>query len=72
MPHESEHYALAKQHVIDAEARIARQRQIIRDLDSVARDTRLAEELLFLMLQTLSLARVHLQMIEAELAREDE
>jgi hypothetical protein len=66
------HYDLAKQHVIEAEGRVARQRQLVRELNSAGRDTRLAEELLFHMLQTLSFARAHLQVIEAELVRDDE
>lgn len=70
-PDEGRHYALAKQHVIDAELRIARQREIVANLQAAGRDSRLAQELLAIMMQTLSLARAHLQMIEAELTRDE-
>jgi hypothetical protein len=67
-----DHYGLARQHVVEAEARIARQREIVADLQAAGRDALLAEELLALMLQTLAIARAHLQVIEIELLRDDE
>jgi hypothetical protein len=40
---ERAHYALAKQHVADAEARIARQREIIEALRAAGRDSSMAQ-----------------------------
>jgi hypothetical protein len=67
-----DHYGLARQHVAEAEARIARQREIVAATQVRGGDARIAQELLALMLQTLSIARAHLQLIEIELLRDDE
>jgi hypothetical protein len=70
MSHEHEHYVLAKRHVADAEARVARQREIIAARHAAGSDTSAAQRLLDTMLQSLDRTREHLRMIEAELTRD--
>jgi hypothetical protein len=67
---EHEHYVRTKQHVADAEARVAKQRGIIQARRATGRDTSAAQRLLYGMLQSLGHMQEHLRMIEAELTRD--
>jgi hypothetical protein len=66
---EHEQYVVAKQHVADAEARVAKQRGIIQARRATGRDTSAAQRLLYAILQSLGHMQEYLRMIEAELTR---
>jgi flagellin-specific chaperone FliS len=68
---ERAHYALAKRHIADAEARIARQREILEALRAAGRDTSEAQRMHETMLRILTVMRAHLRLVEAELSRDD-
>jgi hypothetical protein len=63
-------YALAGRHIAEAEARVARQREIVEALRAAGRDTSAAQTWLETMLKTLEVMQVHLRLIEAELSRD--
>jgi len=66
---EPEHYELAKRHIAQAEARIARQREIVGKLAAAGSDVSVAQGLLETMEKSLKEMQVHLRAIEAELGR---
>jgi mannose/cellobiose epimerase-like protein (N-acyl-D-glucosamine 2-epimerase family) len=64
------HYALARQHVADAEARIVRQREILEALRAAGRVTSEAQRMHEAMLRLLEVMQVNLRLIEAALSRD--
>lgn len=67
--HETE-LEIAERHVRDAEARIARQIQIVNTLKDLRYDTTEAEKALGVQYDFLQLAREHLAMIQQDLRRQ--
>jgi hypothetical protein len=63
-----EHFALANRHVVEADERIAGQRQRIERLRQAGRDTDASEDLLRILLETRKLMLAHQQMLEREMA----
>jgi hypothetical protein len=68
MIHTEADLALARRHVREADARIARQRTLLGKLSAGGHPTRLASELLRLMEETAEAMRAHLLLIEQETA----
>ena len=61
--------ALAERHVLESEARIARQAEVVRALEADGHDTAQAQELLAVLEQALSAIDTHRRQIVRELAR---
>jgi hypothetical protein len=64
------HLLLADQHIVDDEARVARQRVLTDELATDGHDTALAEAVLTTLLQALDGMRAHRATILAEIAAE--
>jgi hypothetical protein len=65
-----QHLVLADQHIMDGEARVARQQALIHELTTDGHDTASAEALLTTLLQALNGMRAHRTTILAEVASE--
>ena len=63
-----EHFALANRHVVEADERIAGQRQRIERLRQAGRDTGASENLLRILLETRKLMQAHQELLEREMA----
>ena len=63
-----EHFALANRHMLEADDRIAAQRQRIERQRQVGHDTKNSEELLRLLLETREIMASHQKMLEREMA----
>jgi hypothetical protein len=63
-----EHFALANRHVLEADERIAAQRQRIEQLRQAGHDTAASEELLRTFLKTRELMAAHQRILEGEMA----
>jgi hypothetical protein len=63
-----EHFALANRHVVEADERIAGQRERIERLRQAGRDTGPSEDLLRILLETRKLMLAHQELLEREMA----
>jgi hypothetical protein len=64
----TEHFALANRHMLEADERIASQRQRIERRRQAGHDTGDSEELLGLLLETRELMAAHQKLLEREMA----
>jgi hypothetical protein len=63
-----EHFALANRHMLEADERIAAQRQLIERQRQAGHDTGQSEDVLRLLLETRELMLAHQKLLEREMA----